>query len=266
MKTSALSAQIYCFLIFVFLFSPTLAIVVFSFESSGSGTLPFAGFTLNWYQDIFSQIVVIKAFRSSIFVALLTMVLAVSVGTLASYGLFKRRTKMGQAIITTAMLPLAIPYLVLGVSLLSIFRFTGIALSLVTVAIGHLLISLPIVLVTVNAQFASFDPAVEEAARDLGASGWKAFKTITFPMIRPSVMGAGLLVFAISLDEFVVSLFTIGAQSTVPIVVWGQMRRGVSPSVNAISTLLLLVTAGLVLLARKFSGAQMGSKDLVVVD
>ena len=157
------------------------------------------------------------------------MLLAVMIGTLAAYGLYRRRSRGGQALVGLAILPLALPYLVLGIALLSMFRVMGVQLSLVTVTIGHLLITLPVVLVTVNARFASFDPALEEAARDLGASPWGTFVHVTFPLIRPSVIGAGLLALALSLEDFIVSLFTIGAKSTVPIVIWGQMRRGRQP-------------------------------------
>jgi spermidine/putrescine transport system permease protein len=135
------------------------------------------------------------------------------------------------------------------------FRVLDVRLSTNTIVVGHLLITLPVVLVTVNARFATFDPAVEEAARDLGASPWRTFASVTFPLIRPSVIGGGLLALALSLEEFIVTLFTTGGESTVPVVIWGQMRRGVSPTVNAISSLLLAATVVLVLITRQLTGA-----------
>jgi len=261
-RTNGVGTKIYCFALLAFLFAPTIAIVVFAFDSSGRGTLPFESFTLKWFRQIFDDQVTVKAFQTSAIVGLTTAILAVVIGTLGAYAMYRRRTRTGQAIVAAAALPLAFPYLVLGISLLSMFHALGIKLSLMTVIVGHLLITLPAVLVTVNARFATFDPAIEEAAKDLGASPWRTFSAVTFPLIRPSVIGGGLLALALSLEEFIVTLFTTGSDSTVPIVIWGQMRRGVSPTVNAISTVLLATTVLLVLLARQLTGASLSSKRL----
>ena len=143
----------------------------------------------------------------------------------------------------------------LGIALLSMFKVLSIPLSLWTVIVGHLLITIPIVLLTLNARLSNFDPSLEEAARDLGATPLQVFSRVTFPLIRPSIVGACLLVLALSFDEFIVTFYTMGPQTTVPLVIWGQMRRGVSPEVNAISTVLLLVTLALILLTRRLGGA-----------
>jgi spermidine/putrescine transport system permease protein len=261
MNARGLGLKIYCALLLVFLFAPTVTIVVFAFESSGRSTLPIEGFTLEWFRDIFNDPVVVRAFRTSAIVGLTTAMLAVTIGTLAAYAIHRRRTRTGNVVIGVSALPLAFPYLVLGISLLSMFHVLGIRLSIQTVIVGHLLITLPVVIVTVHARFATFDPAVEEAARDLGASPWRTFTSVTFPIIRPSVIGGGLLALALSLEEFIVTLFTTGGDSTVPVVIWGQMRRGVSPTVNAISSVLLAATVVLVLVTRKLTGASLSSRQ-----
>jgi spermidine/putrescine transport system permease protein len=252
--------KIYCFALLLFLFLPTITIVLFSFESSGNGSLPFEGFSTRWYEEVLENPVLQGAFRSSALVAIVTALMAVILGALTAYALYRRPSRAANFLLGVSALPLAIPPLVLGISLLSLFKATEVPLSLWTVSVGHILITIPVALLTLNARFGNFDPALEEAARDMGATPWQTFSRVTFPLIRPSVIGAGLLALALSLDEFIVSLLTIGPQSTVPIVIWGQMRRGVSPTVNAISSLLLLATLILVLLVRRFSGASFASR------
>lgn len=259
MKGRNLGAKVYCAALLAFLFAPTATIVLFAFESSGRATLPYGGFTLDWFRQVLDDALVVRAFRTSAVVGLATAVLAVVIGTLAAYAMHRYRSRASGVVVSTATLPLAFPYLVLGISLLSMFRVLGIRLSTTTIVIGHLLITLPVVLATVNARFASFDPALEEASRDLGAPPWRTFTSVTFPLIRPSVIGGGLLALALSLEEFIVTLFTTGGESTVPVVIWGQMRRGVSPTVNAISSLLLGATVLLVLLTRRLTGASLSA-------
>lgn len=260
MKRRGFGLKLYCLGLLVFLFAPTITIVVFAFESSGRGTLPFEGWTLDWFRDVLDDQVTVRAFRTSAVVGVATAMLAVVIGTLAAYAMHRYRSRTSSVIVSVATLPLAFPYLVLGIALLSMFRVLDVRLSTGTIVVGHLLITLPVVLATLNARFATFDPAVEEAARDLGAAPWRTFRVITFPLVRPSVIGGGLLALALSLEEFIVTLFTTGGQSTVPVVIWGQMRRGVSPTVNAISTLLLAATVTLVVLTRRLTGATVSAK------
>jgi spermidine/putrescine transport system permease protein len=259
MRRRNFGTKLYCVALLTFLFAPTLTIVLFAFESSGRATLPFEGFTLDWFREVLDDEVMVRAFRTSAVVGITTAVCAVIIGTLAAYAMHRHRSRTGPIVVSIATLPLAFPYLVLGIALLSMFRVLDVRLSTTTIVIGHLLITLPVVLATVNARFATFDPAVEEAARDLGASPLRTFLSVTFPLIRPSVIGGGLLALALSLEEFIVTLFTTGGDSTVPVVIWGQMRRGVSPTVNAISSLLLGATVLLVLVTRKLTGASLSS-------
>jgi spermidine/putrescine transport system permease protein len=246
---------VYSIGLLVFLFAPTVTVLIFSFDGSGRGSLPMGPLSLRWYREAFGDSLVRDAFVYSAEVAVVTAVVAAILGTLAALALFRHPTKLGGFVIVLAVLPLALPPLVLGIALLSMFKVLSIPLSLWTVIVGHLLITIPIVLLTVNARLSNYDASVEEAARDLGATPLQVFRLVTFPLIRPSIVGASLLVLALSLDEFIITFYTIGPTTTVPLFIWGQMRRGISPEVNAISTVLLLVTLGLVLLTRRLGGA-----------
>jgi spermidine/putrescine transport system permease protein len=244
---------VYAWAVVAFLFAPVITVVIFSF--SETGTLPLTRLTAKWYQAVFSSPLYGPAFRASAVVGAAVCVIAVTIGLLAALAFHHHRSKAGSVVIGLSVLPIGLPPLVLGIALISAFQVMHITLSLATVAIGHLLLTIPVVLLTLYAAFANFDPALEEAAIDLGASPVKTFWKVTFPILRPSIVGAGLLVLAVSLDEFIVTLFTIGAQSTVPIAIWGQMRIGVSPSVNALSTLLLAGTVTLVVVTMRLVGA-----------
>lgn len=249
---------IYSWLLLLFLFAPIITLVVFSFDSTGSGTLPLEGLSTRWYDEVLNDPVTRTAFGNSLIVAAATTAISVTLGTLAALGFFRRRTRLNTPITVLVVLPVALPPLVLGVAILSLFKAMGISLSLGTVTIAHVLLTAPLVLLIMNARLSNFDASVEDAARDLGATPFQTFRRITFPLIRPSVIGATLLVLAISLDEFIVTLFTIGPDNTLPVVIWGQMRRGVSPTVNAISTILLMITIlALLLTALTISGTRL---------
>ena len=250
----------YCFLLLLFLFAPTITILIFSFDGSGRGSLPLGALSAKWYRESFGDSLVRDSFKYSAIVAGSAALIAIVLATLGALALYRHRSRLAAPIIVFVALPLALPPLVLGIALLSFFHVIGLQLSLMTVTIGHLLITMPIVLLTLNARLSNFDRSFEEAARDLGARPWQMFLKVTFPLIRPSVVGAGLLVLAFSLDEFIVTLYTIGPRNTVPLLIWGQMRIGVSPSVNAISTVLLLATLVLVVVMKRLGGMALGSQ------
>jgi spermidine/putrescine transport system permease protein len=168
-------------------------------------------------------------------------------GAACAFGLVAaRRPRLRASLLTLALMPAIVPLLIIGIALAVFFRAAGMPQGLLNAAIGHVLVSLPFVVLTMNARLETFDFSVLEAARDLGASPVRAFRDITFPLIRPSVLGAALLAAALSLDEFVVTWFNVGNQQTIPVLVWGLMRRGVDPAINAIATILLVVLVGLV--------------------
>lgn len=245
---------IYCAVMLLFLFAPIATIVLFSFDDSGRGSLPLGSLSFKWYDNVLGDGQLVSAFKNSIGVAVVATSVSLALGTLASFALWRRRSRLNLPLTALAVAPVALPPLVLGIALLTLFKAAGVTLSLATVTVGHILITLPFVLLIVTARLSNFDPALEDAARDLGASASQVFRRVTFQLIRGSVIGAGLLAVALSLDEFIVTLLTIGTQDTLPVLVWGQMRRGVSPNVNAISTLLLAVTIALVWVTRRVSG------------
>ena len=155
--------------------------------------------------------------------------------------------------VTASLLPAAVPLLVVGMALAVLFRTVGQAPSLFNAAVGHILIALPFVILTMNARLETFDFSTLEAARDLGASPSRTFRDVTFPLIRPSVIGAALLAIALSLDEFVVTFFNIGTSMTVPVYVWSLVRKGVDPSLNALATITLLTLVALVVFSNLLS-------------
>lgn len=244
---------VYCVLLILFLFAPVIVVVIFSFDSGGRGTFPIEGLTLDWYRQFFDDPVMIGAAKNSAYIALMAAGATIVLGTLAAFALTRYRVRFANAVTGLIVLPIVLPPLLLGVALLSFFDRIGFRLSLWTVVVGHVLVTLPFVVLTLNARLASLDRSLEEAADTLGANRRQIFRHVTFPLIRASVIGSALLVLALSLDEFIVTFFTIGSDSTLPIVIWGQMRAGVSPVVNAVSTLLLVATLLVVLVVRRLT-------------
>ena len=241
--------KLYVYIILFLLFVPLVLIIVFSFNDSKLGTFPFVGFSLRWYEEAFSRRLYLMGFRYSAIVAAVSSVGAGILGTLAAYGLNRYKTRFNGLILGFLTVPILIPGLVLGISMLSYFYFLSINRSLLTVILAHIVFSTPYVVLILNARFHNFDWAIEDAARDLGANPWQRIRLVLFPLIRPSIIGAMLLVFATSFDEFVVTFFVIGNQSTLPMIIWSMLKRGVSPTLNALSSLLLLLSFVLLFLA-----------------
>jgi len=241
--------KLYAFIVLVLLFVPLMLIIIFSFNDNLLGVFPLTRFTFKWYRDILSGRLYIDGFKNSALVATCSAIGAGILGTLGAYGLNRYKFRLKGTILGFLTLPILIPGLVLGIAMLSYFTFIGIKLSLATVILAHIVFSTPYVVLIMNSRFHNFDWAIEEAARDLGANAFERFRYVLFPLIRPSMIGAMLLVFAISFDEFVVTYFVIGAQSTMPMIIWSMLRRGISPVLNSISTILLLLSFSLLLLA-----------------
>jgi spermidine/putrescine transport system permease protein len=243
--------KLYVYLIMVLLFFPLILIVIFSFNDNMLTVFPLTGFTMRWYDEVFSRPLYLLGFRNSAIVAVFSSLGAGLLGTLAAYGLNRFTPRLSGALLGFLTLPILLPGLVLGISMLSYFSFMGIMRSMVTVILAHIVFCTPYVVLIMNARFHNFDWAVEEAARDLGANVWQRITRVIFPMVRASVLGAMLLVFAISFDEFIVTYFVIGNQSTMPMIIWSMLRRSVSPALNALSTLLLIISFGLLVVALK---------------
>jgi spermidine/putrescine transport system permease protein len=231
----------YGILIYLFLYVPVILLAAFSFNQSKAGTLPFTGLTLHWYQDLFRDYLVIDAFKNSLLVAGVTAVLATAIGTSAAFPLVRSQFRLKETLRVVFLLPMMLPGLLIGVALLIFFSsLLGVSLSLWTVIAGHVVLTTPFVILVVTARLLDFDQKLEWAAADLGANPAQTFRLITLPIIMPGVIAGALFAFTLSLDEFVVTLFTIGSQSTLPMYIFSQVKFGVTPKVNALATLLLL--------------------------
>jgi spermidine/putrescine transport system permease protein len=226
----------------VFLWAPLLLVALFSFHSTGSLTFPFEGFSTRWYDEVFSNEVISTAAKNSLIVATSTALITVLLGTLAAYGLTRTSSRLRGPLSLLFFLPITLPGLFIGIALLVAFSRVEWSLSLVTVTIAHLVYVFPFFFLVARAALERLDPALEETAADLGAGRWTVFRRVTLPQVWPVLVGAACLAFALSFDEFVITFFVIGPDSTLPLYIWSGLRRTIDPSINAISTLLLAFT------------------------
>lgn len=250
--------QVYAVLALLFLFLPVIMLVILSFNSNTTGVFPLKGFTLDWYSKALHNKILWPALRNSVVVALGTAGVSALLGTPVAFGLVRFNFPFKNALRWILTIPMSLPTLLIGVSLLSFFALMSISRSLLTVIIGHVVYCVPYMVLVVTARLAEFDFTVEEAAQDLGATPLQTFWQITFPLIRPTIVGAMLLIFAQSFDMFVISFFNIGAQSTLPMVIWSMMRIGINPSLNALGTLIMSLSILLLILANRFGGVKFG--------
>jgi spermidine/putrescine transport system permease protein len=250
--------QIYAVLALIFLFLPVVMLVLLSFNANKTGVFPLQGFTLDWYAEALENKIIWPALKNSIIVALGTAILSAVLGTPAAFGLTRYSFRFRNALQGILAVPMALPTLLIGIALLSYFAFLSIPRSLGTVIIGHVVYCVPYLVLVVSARLAEFDFTVEEAAQDLGATPIQTFRMITFPLIRPSIIGAMLLIFALSFDMFVITFFNIGAQSTLPMVIWSMMRRGINPSLNALGAMVMAFSISVLVLANRFGGIKLG--------
>ena len=235
--------RLYVGLFFVFMFAPIAMVVLFSFNSSKS-LQNFEGFSLRWYERFFQSESLRDSLIASIEIALITMVIATALGTLLAYGLVRARVRWSGAMNVLMLVPLVTPEIVAGASALLLFTQVGLELSLTTIVLGHITFSISYVTVVVRARLAALNPEVEHAAMDLGATRWQTFRLITMPALWPAVVAAGLLVFALSFDDFVLSFFTTGeSPQPLPVRIWSAIRFGVTPTINAIGTFMLAISA-----------------------
>ena len=227
----------------IILLSPLFLVVIFAFSSKAVSNFPIEGWSLRWWREMLALPAFWPALNNSLLVGLATGVLAAVTGTMAALGLTAMPKRRAQTIMAALALPLMLPPLFLGIMLLVWYLFLGFQLGLTTVVLSHLLFALPFVIIVVYARLASFDMRIVESARDLGASPLRAFLTITLPVIRPVIVGAGLMAVALSIDDFILTSFTIGGGNTLPILVMSSLRTSVTPMTNAIGTLLIALSA-----------------------
>ena len=243
-----LSAIVAVFVI-IFLYLPITAVVGLSFNKS-SNSLIWKGFSLDWYKSIWSNEPIMSSFQRTIFVAVLTTVFSLIIGTSISIGLNKM--KAGGFLRTFSTAPAIIPDLVLAIGLLTTFSTISMSLSLTTVIISHTVFCTAFVVAVVLARIGLIDPSIEEASTDLGASAAKTLFKITIPQLMPSLIAGAVLSFTLSMDEFVIAFFTNGPETpTLPMVIYSMIRFGVTPEINVLGTLLLFISFVGVLLAQR---------------
>jgi spermidine/putrescine transport system permease protein len=230
-------------LLIVFLYAPIAILLIFSFNNSALPTFPLSGFTLHWYHQFLTNADLRAAIETSALVAALSSVGAVLLGVLASFALARRRIPGRAAVSALLLSPLVIPYVVFGISLLLFFHATGIPRSVLTVVIGHIVISLPYTILVLVPRLDQIDVALEEAAADLGASPLETFRLIVLPLILPAVVSAFLIAFTTSFDEYAVASFVVGTRVTFPIFLYSALRfPSQLPQVIAVAVVVMVIS------------------------
>ncbi|MEM9708029.1 MAG: ABC transporter permease [Pseudomonadota bacterium] len=240
-------------LVLFFLYAPILIMALMSFNASQYYQLPFE-FSLDWYRALADNSNIQSAALRSVLIALLTTLIATLLGTAASIALFRHEFR-GKAVLQVLLFPpIAIPWLITGTAMLIFFFGIGLGRGTPSIIIGHVALALPYVIVVVTARLASFDPLLEDAARVLGAGPWTVTRRVTLPWILPGVIAGALFAFAISFDQFVVSYFLAEpGDTTLPVLIYTSIRKGFTPEINAISTIIIVFSMGVMLVAARFS-------------
>jgi spermidine/putrescine transport system permease protein len=239
----------------VFLYLPIVFLILFSFEQADTPGFPITGLTLHWYQAMLADSVIQSALFNSVIVAVIVALLATIIGTMAAFPLVRGGIRFSGAARILFTLPIMIPGVLIGLGLLVFVTLLGMRLGLHTVIAGHLVFTTPFVVLIVAARLQGFDRRLEWAAADLGANNRQTLRHIVLPLIAPAIVAGALLSVTLSIDEFVVTFFTIGPELTLPIYIITQIKFGVTPEVNALATVILFGTlavfgAGSFLLSR----------------
>ena len=258
---SWLAVKLFTILVYIFMFAPIVIVVVLSFNSSQFGGFPIDGFSLRWFARLFENEAIVRAFQTSLLLGAITAVIATSVGILASLATIRYNFPGKLWINTLLIAPVLVPETVLGVGLLLFMRWLQQPRSFLVLLIGHVLVSLPYVVLVVQARLVGIRRVYEEAARSLGANPVQTFFSITLPLLMPAVFAGVLFSFTISFDNITATMFWRPAGvETVPTQIFGMLRNSISPEINALGTVMIVITVGLPLvaggLARYFARAK----------
>ena len=235
---------------YAFLYAPLVIVVAYSFNDSRLNA-EWMGFTLSWYGKLFHNEKMLIAARNSLLIGLAASAVSTVFGTMAGYAMHRFRMRLLPLLI---LAPIAIPEILMGVSLLIFFVLLNISLGMVSIILSHVAFCIGFVAIVVRSRLAGMDEGLTEAARDLGATPWQAFRLVTLPLIMPGVIAGALMAFTLSIDDFVITFFTAGVGSTtLPLQIYTVVKIAVTPEVNAISTLLMMLTLVLILIASKLS-------------
>jgi len=228
--------------VFLFFYLPIVILVLYSFNESRLNIV-WTGFTFDWYAALWRDTVLVRTLQNSLIVAAVSTVISVVLGTAGGWLLYRFRYRASNLLETLVFMPMIVPEVILGVSLLILFVTIGLQLGYTTIVISHVTFCFPFVMAAVQARLAGLDPALEEAALDLGATPLQAFTKVLIPYLMPAIVAGALMSFTLSLDELIVTYFTASAGTrTLPLEIFGRVKKGLDPSLNAISTVLIGVT------------------------
>jgi spermidine/putrescine transport system permease protein len=243
---------------YAFLYIPLLIVVVYSFNDSRLNA-EWVGFTFDWYDKLFHNQDMLLAAGNSLLIGLTASAVSTVLGTMAGMAMYRYRPRLLSVLV---LAPIAIPEILMGVSLLIFFVLLNFTLGLVSVALAHIAFCIGFVAIVVRSRLAGMDESLTEAARDCGASPLNAFRYVTLPLIMPGVIAGALMAFTLSIDDFVITFFTAGAGTvTLPLQIYSMIKIAVTPEVNAVSTLLMLLTLALIIVASKLSPSLLGTEE-----
>jgi spermidine/putrescine transport system permease protein len=235
---------------YLFLYAPLVIVVVYSFNDSRLNA-QWVGFTLDWYRKLFHNEEMLGAAWNSLFIGVSASAVSTLLGTMAGYAMYRFKLRLLPILVVA---PIAIPEILMGVSLLIFFVVIDLTLGLTSIILAHIGFCIGFVAIVVRARLAGMDESLVEAARDLGATPFQAFRLVTLPLIMPGVIAGALMAFTLSIDDFVITYFTAGAGAlTLPLEIYTMVKISVTPEVNAVSTLLMLLTLALIVIASRLS-------------
>ena len=263
MRHNKLVDNICLFLVFMFLFLPIFVLIIFSFNTSRLNIV-FEGFTLYWYGELFRNSILLEALWNTLMVAVISTVVSTIIGTMSAYALKKFDFPGKKFINELLYIPIVIPEIVLGISLLCIYSLMKIELGMFSLILSHIAFSIPFVIVNVSSVLDMMNPNLEEAASDLGASKIKTFFKVVIPSLVPGILSGAQLAFTLSLDDVVISYFTAGPDSnTLPLQVFSIIKTGVTPDVNALITIMLLIIFSTLFISMSFNLRRIRKEDRV---
>ena len=253
MKERKFLSNLWLTLVIAFLFLPIVVLVAFSFNNSSQNII-FTGFSFEWYAKLFENTELIDAFLNTLLIATLSTIISTIIGTTAAVGL-KKYNFFGKTLINKLLyIPIVIPEIVIGIALLAFFSLAHVELGVWSVLIAHISFSIPFVITSVRSVLYTLPPTYEEAAADLGAGSWQTFWHVTLPLIGPGIISGALLAFTLSLDDVVVSFFTAGpGTNTLPLYIYSIIKTGITPDVNALITIMLIITIIILLISYQIS-------------
>jgi spermidine/putrescine transport system permease protein len=252
-RKRGIGLKAYGFFVYFFLYFPLVIVLIFSFSPTKT-IVGISGFTLKWYQELFRDENLIAALLHTLFIGAGAVGIAVVLGTAGAF-FVSRVSFPGKSVFRTlVLLPYILPGILMGISILVVIKALNIPLSPLTVLLGHVSFTVPVVMFQVMSRIARMGPNYQSAAMDLGATPAQTFWYVTLPMIRTALIGAGLLAFTVSFDEIVISYFLTGTWMTLPVYIYGMMRYGLSPKVYAISAIILCLSLALIMLMSRYTG------------